>query len=110
MLGYSIPLLDSKTAEVEALFKVNVFAFITLVQHFFPLLQESKGTIVSISSIGAVAPFPWQGWYNASKATVSALNDQLRVELSPFDIKVISVIAEDSGPISLRIILAKTCH
>lgn len=58
-----------------------------------PLLENSKGTIVSISSIASAAPFPWQGWYNASKAAVSSLNNQLRLELSPFDVKVISVIA-----------------
>lgn len=62
-------------------------------QSFIPLLKRSEGTIVSIGSAAGIAPFPWQGYYNASKAAVNSPNNQLRLELAPFDVKVTSVVA-----------------
>jgi 1-acylglycerone phosphate reductase len=87
-----MPLLDSDVAVAKKMFDVNVFALIAVTQAFAPLLIASKGTIVNIGSIVGKIPFPWQGYYNASKAAVNLLSDQLRIELSPFNVKVINVI------------------
>lgn len=73
------------------MFDVNVFALIEVTQVFAPLLIASKGTVVNIGSMLGHFPFPWQGYYNASKAAVNLLSDQLRLELAPFDVKVINV-------------------
>ena len=74
------------------MFDVNVFAVIAVSQAFIPLLIAAKGTIVNIGSLAGKFPVPWQGNYNASKAAVNLLTDQLRVELKPFDVKAINVV------------------
>ncbi|KAH8795516.1 putative short-chain dehydrogenase/reductase [Hyaloscypha finlandica] len=74
------------------MFDVNVFALIAVTQAFSPLLIASKGTIVKIGSIVGKIPLPWQGYYNASKAAVNLLSDQLRIELSPFNVKVVNIV------------------
>ncbi|KAB8297997.1 hypothetical protein EYC80_001770 [Monilinia laxa] len=90
--GYSMPLLDTEVSVAQKMFDVNVFALIAVTQAFAPLLINSKGTIINIGSIAGLSPSYWQGYYNASKAAVNLITDQLRVELEPFGVKVILVI------------------
>lgn len=91
-IGYSTPILDTDISVAKDMFDVNVFALIAVTQAFAPLLIAAKGTIVNIGSIAGKFQTPWQGNYNASKAAVNLLTDQLRVELRPFDVKAINVI------------------
>jgi 1-acylglycerone phosphate reductase len=72
-----MPLLDSQISVAREMFDVNVFALVAVTQAFAPLLIASKGTVVNIGSIVGKFPFPWQGFYNASKAAVNLLSDQL---------------------------------
>jgi 1-acylglycerone phosphate reductase len=81
------------------LFEVNVFAVIEVTRAFSPLLIASEGTIVNISSCAGVMPQPWHGYYNSTKAAVSILSKQLRIELAPFNIKVVNV---NTGGVSTR--------
>lgn len=75
------------------MFAVNVFAVVAVTTAFSPLLIAAKGTLINIGSAAGKAPLPWAGYYNASKAAVNVLTDQFRIELAPFDVKVISVIS-----------------
>ncbi|KAE8451659.1 hypothetical protein EG329_003116 [Mollisiaceae sp. DMI_Dod_QoI] len=90
--GYSLPLLDTTVAAARKVFDVNVFALVAVTQAFAPLLIASKGTVINIGSVAGVIPMPWQGYYNATKAAVAMLSDNLRIELSPWGVKVINVI------------------
>jgi len=90
--GYAVALLDADISEAKKLFDVNVFSVITVTQAFAPLLIQAKGTVVNIGSIAGLGPFYWQGYYNASKAAVNLLTDQLRLELAPLGVKVILVL------------------
>ncbi|KAJ5538127.1 hypothetical protein N7494_007606 [Penicillium frequentans] len=89
--GYSMPLLDSDVSVAKKMFDVNVFAVVTVTQEFAPLLIASKGTIINIGSVLGKMPFPWQGYYNASKAAVAILTDQMRIEFSPWGVRAILV-------------------
>ncbi|KPI37119.1 NADPH-dependent 1-acyldihydroxyacetone phosphate [Cyphellophora attinorum] len=91
--GYAVPLLDSDARKAKDMFEVNVFALISVTKAFFPLLTTSKGTVVNIGSVLGYTPYPWSGWYNASKAAANLLTDQLRVELEPFGVRVVLVVA-----------------
>lgn len=41
--------------------------------------------------MGAVAAFPFEGAYNASKAAITMFSDIMRLELAPFDITVVDL-------------------
>jgi 1-acylglycerone phosphate reductase len=87
-----MPLLDSEVSVARKIFDLNVFALVAVTQAFAPLLIASQGIVINIGSIVGKFPFPWQGYYNASKAAVNLLSNQLRIELSPFNVKVVNVV------------------
>ena len=74
--------------DAQALFNTNVFGAIDLIQQTLPLLRESKGRIVAISSLSAVVPIGGIGVYAASKFALEGLHDSLRREIEPFGISV----------------------
>ncbi|KAF7947641.1 hypothetical protein EAE96_008723 [Botrytis aclada] len=90
--GYAMPLLDTEVSVAQKMFDINVFALVAVTQAFSPLLISSKGTVINIGSIAGVSPGYWQGYYNASKAAVNLITDQLRLELEPLGVKAILVI------------------
>ncbi|KAF5872415.1 putative short-chain dehydrogenase protein [Botrytis fragariae] len=90
--GYAMPLLDSEVLVAQKMFDINVFALVAVTQAFSPLLIFSKGTVINIGSIAGISPGYWQGYYNASKAAVNLITDQLRLELEPLGVKAILVI------------------
>jgi len=90
--GYNMPLLDADLSEAKKMFDVNVFALIGTTQAFAPLLIAAQGTVINIGSVVGYAPVAWQGFYNASKAAVNMLSDNLRIEMAPFNVKVICVV------------------
>lgn len=91
LAGYSMPLLDSDVSVAKEMFNVNVFAVVTVTQAFAPLLIATKGTIINIGSVLGKMPLPWQGYYNASKAAVAIMTDQMRLEFSPWGVRAILV-------------------
>lgn len=70
---------------------VNLFGPLTLTRAALPHLRRARGRIVVISSVNGRMSFPFTGMYNASKCAVEAVADCLRVELSPFGIRVVLV-------------------
>ncbi|OJJ66269.1 hypothetical protein ASPBRDRAFT_59940 [Aspergillus brasiliensis CBS 101740] len=89
--AYSMPLLDSDNSVAKKIFDVNVFAVVAVTQAFAPLLIASKGKIINIGSVLGKMPLPWQGYYNASKAALAILTDQMRIEFSPWGVQAILV-------------------
>ncbi len=67
--------------KVKKEYDVNVLGLISTIQLAFPLLAEDA-KIVNISSVCALYPVPFRGFYSSSKAAVSMLSDGLRIELS----------------------------
>lgn len=84
--GGPIEFLD--LAEIRRAFEVNFFAVIALTQAFLPLLRRGPGRIVNISSISGLIVSPFLSPYTTSKFALEALSDALRVELSPWKIRV----------------------
>jgi NAD(P)-dependent dehydrogenase (short-subunit alcohol dehydrogenase family) len=71
--------------------EVNTTAALAVSQAFIPLLRESKGRIVNMSSIGGRVAQPFAGPYIASKHAIEAINDVLRLELLEWGIDVIAI-------------------
>ncbi|KAJ9609870.1 NADPH-dependent 1-acyl dihydroxyacetone phosphate reductase [Cladophialophora chaetospira] len=92
-VSYVMPALDINIEDAKKIFDVNVFAIMRLCQVFAPMLIAARGTIVMIGSLGAVIPYVFGSVYNASKAALHAYANTLRVELAPFDVKVITIVS-----------------
>ena len=75
--------------EFRRQFEVNLFGALAVTQAMLPLLrQTADARIVFMSSVsGQIAP-PFVGPYASSKFALEAMADALRMELSPFDVRV----------------------
>lgn len=96
--GYAAmgPLADMPSDDLQAQFQTNVFAPIALTKALLPALTRgadsfSQSQVINIGSVSGITPTPFSGAYCATKAALHALSDALRMELSPFNIKVITV-------------------
>jgi short-subunit dehydrogenase len=98
--GYSVrgALEDVPIDSIRRLFEVNVFALMRVTQACLPGMRKlRKGTIINLSSIVGKFSFPFSGVYAAVKHAVEGITDALRLELSPFGIKVVAI---RPGPIA----------
>ena len=86
---------DIKTYSAEIakkIFDVNIFGIINFVEQLLPdFIERKEGIIAGVSSLAESRGYPRSGFYNASKAAASLMLESLRVELKPFNIKVIIV-------------------
>jgi 1-acylglycerone phosphate reductase len=112
-----MPLLDVDIDIAKKMYDVNVFGVIRATQAFSSLVIAAEGTIVIIGSIAGIMPYAFggapyshyliSGAYNSSKAAVNSIADTLRVEMSPFKVKVINVctggVFTNLGPKSIAL-------
>ena len=78
--------------EVRKQFDVNVFGLGELTQKVLPVMRNQKsGRIINISSMAGRFSSPFSGWYHATKYSVEAFSDALRMEVAPFGIKVVII-------------------
>ncbi|TDX02022.1 oxidoreductase [Dinghuibacter silviterrae] len=90
--GSTGALEDVPLDEARNQFAVNVFGLSRLTQLVLPSMRaQGGGTIINMSSVGGRMATPLAGWYNATKYSVEALSDALRVEVRRFGIKVVLI-------------------
>ena len=80
---------------------VNVFGPQALTQALLPLLIDSRGRLVNVLSIAAIAPLPVTPAYSMSKAAAFSMTQSLRALLTPTGVRVHAVLA---GPIDTDMI------
>jgi len=95
------PLVELSLGELHEVLAVNLDGVHRMVRAMFPLLRESKGRVVNISSIGGFLVEPLLGPYNISKHALEAYSDVLREEVAPLGIRVITV---EPGAFQTRIV------
>lgn len=83
----SAALLDMPLEQHSYQFEVNVFSHLHLFRSFFEQLKQNKGKIINISSISSFMAGS-DGAYRATKKAVDSYSEQLKTELSKFDIDV----------------------
>ncbi|KAL1007729.1 hypothetical protein UPYG_G00090810 [Umbra pygmaea] len=72
--------------------EVNFFGTLNVTKAFLPLLRQSKGRIVTMSSPAGEQPFPCLAAYGASKAALNLFINTLRHELDPWGVKVSTIL------------------
>ena len=75
---------------------VNLFGTYGVTQAFVPLLTRSRGAIVNVLSVAAVAALPFTPTYSISKAAAFNLTQSLRALLAARGVRVHAVLA---GPV-----------
>ncbi|UTW62152.1 SDR family oxidoreductase [bacterium SCSIO 12741] len=63
--------------------------------------SRNRGTIINLSSIAGIQPFPNHAAYCASKYGVRGLTQTARMELSPFNVRVIAI---EPGAVSTELL------
>ncbi|XP_033896522.2 11-beta-hydroxysteroid dehydrogenase type 2 isoform X3 [Acipenser ruthenus] len=75
--------------------EVNFFGTLEVTKTFLPLVRQSQGRLVTISSPSGEQPFPCLAAYGASKAALNLFVNTLRHELKLWDVKI-SIILPSS--------------
>ena len=85
------PMIEADIDDLEFLFDVNVFGVFRVTKAFAPLVIESKGRIVNISSISGVLSGGGYGMYAGTKHAVEAFTDSTARELEDLGVFVTAV-------------------
>jgi NAD(P)-dependent dehydrogenase (short-subunit alcohol dehydrogenase family) len=86
----------SDRAGLERHLAVNLFGTYGVTQAFLPFLTRSRGAIVNVLSVAALAPLPIVPAYSISKAAAFSLSQSLRALLAGRGVTVHAVL---SGPV-----------
>jgi NAD(P)-dependent dehydrogenase (short-subunit alcohol dehydrogenase family) len=86
----------SDRAALERHLAVNLFGTHGVTQAFVPLLTRSRGAIVNVLSLAAVAALPFDPTYSISKAAALSLSQSLRALLGGRGVRVHVVLP---GPV-----------
>lgn len=83
---------EFSSEKAKLIFETNVLGIINFVEVLLPdFMNERNGVIVGVSSLADSRGFPKSGFYCASKAAATIFLESLRIELKPYNVKVITV-------------------
>lgn len=108
------PLIEARESDLEFLFNVNVYGVFRITKAFAPMIIESKGRIVNISSIAGTLSGGIYGYgmYMMSKHAIEAYTDQLAFEMAHLGVKVSAIepgsFSTEIGNTRCRKILAQS--
>lgn len=90
--GYRATVEESEAEQVAELFETNFFAPMSLIQMILPYMRKNhKGTIVNITSIGAVRGALGNGYYSAAKGALERASEALAKEVRHMGIRIMLV-------------------
>ena len=101
--GVSVPDDLSDRSAFERHLAVNLYGTLDVTQAFLPLLTRSRGAVINIVSLGAVAAVPVLPAYSVSKAAMLSLTQSLRALLTSRGVGVYAVMP---GPIDTDMVRA----
>ncbi len=93
--GISGPIEFTPLAQAKEQFDVNFFGCVSCIQKALPLLRQSRGQIINISSVAAPLSIPFQAFYSASKSAINALTLALANELTAASVRVSALMPGD---------------
>ena len=86
------PLEETTIEDWDITMASNVRAAFSMIRESLDLLKASKGSIVNVSSVHAIATSTGVAAYAASKGALVALSRALAVELAPYGIRINSIL------------------
>jgi len=95
-MGIAGSIEQTDLVEAKALFDVNVFGSVSIMQAVIPYMRtQGFGKIINISSLASTFPLPFQSFYSASKAALTSLSLALYNEVSPYGIDLCVILPGD---------------
>ncbi len=83
---------DTAVPEAEAQLNTNFFGVHRVCHAVLPVMRQQKsGIIINTSSIGGIVAIPFQAIYSASKFAIEGYTEALRMEVAPWNIRVVLV-------------------
>lgn len=83
-------------SDAHAIFNVNFFGMAAVTHAALPYMREAgRGRIVSMSSVAGDIAIPFQAYYSASKAAVSALSLAIANEVRPYGVTLTVLLPGD---------------
>ena len=80
---------ETSIAEAKAQFETDFFGPVRMTKAVLPTMRkQGSGHMINISSLAAVLPVPFEGYYAAAKAALLAWSEALRHEVKSLGIKV----------------------
>jgi len=79
---------DITEAQLRRQFEVNFFGTVFLTRDLLPILRESRGRIINLSSVAGTIGLPVSGAYCSSKFALEGLSESLYYELKPLGVQV----------------------
>jgi NAD(P)-dependent dehydrogenase (short-subunit alcohol dehydrogenase family) len=80
---------ETSIAEAKAQLETDFFGPVRMAKTVLPIMRKQGfGQIINISSLAAVLPVPFEGYYAAAKAALLAWSEAMRHEVKSFGIKV----------------------
>ncbi|MBR4719671.1 MAG: SDR family NAD(P)-dependent oxidoreductase [Lachnospiraceae bacterium] len=84
--------------EAQRQFDVNFFGMARVNRVILPIMRrQGYGRIINISSVAAKIAIPFQAYYSASKAAMTAYSMALYSEVKPYGIEVCTIMAGDAS-------------
>lgn len=86
-------MLEMPSSEMEAMFAVNVFGYMRMVNAFYPLLARDTadwtraGVVVNVASLAGLISGPYFNYYCATKHAVVGYTASLAAELRPMGVR-----------------------
>jgi NAD(P)-dependent dehydrogenase (short-subunit alcohol dehydrogenase family) len=102
------PFIEADDKDLDYIFGVNLYGPIRITKAFAPLLIQSKGRVINISSLNGIVAQPIIGAYSISKHGVEAFGDALAAELGPLGVRVSLIEPGNYGTAIGRSTLART--
>lgn len=88
------PVIEQPLQEFREVHETNVLGVIRVCQAVVPsMIARGNGLVVNIGSVASFLTTPWSAAYSASKASLQAITDSLRLEVAPFGVQVMHATA-----------------
>ena len=94
--GIAGPLEETSVEEIEAQYSTTFYGVVKTAQACLPVFRrQGHGRVVAISSVAALAPLPFQGYYSCVKAGVMQFTKALAIETRRFGVQCCVVLPGD---------------
>ncbi len=90
--GQNVKVENFDSAWAEKIYGTNVMGLVYWVEQLIPdFIKNKSGVIAGVSSLADNRGFSGSGFYSSSKAAATFFLEGLRVELYPYNVKVITI-------------------